>query len=64
MKIEVNNDTLLVAAIREKLKERSGYCPCTIVKNEDTKCICKSFREQTEPGPCHCGLYVKVKNND
>lgn len=21
--------------------------------------VCKEFREQTEPGYCHCGLYYK-----
>ena len=38
-----------------------GYCPCTVVKNEDTKCMCKEFKEQTEPGECHCGRFLKVK---
>ena len=35
------------------------YCPCRLTKSEDTKCPCKEFREQTEPGECHCGLFVK-----
>ena len=64
MQIKLNSDTLLVAAIKQKLKERNGYCPCTIIKNDDTKCMCKQFREQTTPGPCHCGLYVKVETNE
>ena len=37
-----------------------GYCPCLIEQNADTKCMCKDFREQTEPGPCHCGRFEKV----
>ena len=34
-----------------------------IHKTSDTKCMCKAFREQTTPGPCHCGLYVKEVQN-
>lgn len=58
MKIRSNPNKELVKEIREKLKENGGYCPCKIVKNEDTKCICKEFIEQGL-GPCHCGLYIK-----
>lgn len=57
--IKVNEDKELVSNIRTKLKENDGYCPCSIIKNDDTKCMCKEFREQ-ESGECHCGLYVKV----
>lgn len=58
MKIRVSDDTALVAEIRQKLKENDNYCPCRIEKTDDTKCMCKEFREQ-EYGECHCGLYVK-----
>ena len=59
MKIVLNNDLDLVADIRSRLKENDGYCPCRLVKSEDNRCICKEFREQTEEGYCHCGLYYK-----
>lgn len=58
--IRLNKDTELVKNIQQKLKETGGYCPCKLVKNEDTKCMCKEFREQ-KSGECHCGLYVKIK---
>lgn len=58
--IKLNEDKELVAEIRAQLKQNDGYCPCSIVKNEDTKCMCKEFREMEE-GECHCGLYVKIK---
>lgn len=61
MKITTNPDKDLVKTIREKLKANDGYCPCRLIKNEDTKCICKQFLEQEE-GECHCGLYIKVKD--
>lgn len=61
MRIKVSDNKEVVEEVRKKLKENSGYCPCKLFKNEDTKCICKEFRDQTELGECHCGLYVKVE---
>lgn len=61
MKIKVNPDKEYAAKIREALKENGGYCPCSLIKNEDTKCMCKEFREMIEKrefGMCHCGLYI------
>lgn len=43
----------------EFVKLNDGYCPCMIEKTEDTKCPCKDFREQKEPGLCHCGRFEK-----
>ena len=60
MAIRLSEDKELVEEIRQRLKENDGYCPCRIEKNEDTKCMCKEFREQ-EDGECHCGLFVKTK---
>lgn len=61
MRIKVSENKELVKEIRQKLKDNNGYCPCRLVKNEDTKCMCKEFIEQEELGECHCGLYVKVE---
>lgn len=61
MGIRVNSDKELVKKIKKKLKENAGYCPCRLVKNEDTKCMCKEFKDMianNEAGMCHCGLYV------
>lgn len=59
LKVSLNKDTNVVNKMRKAVKENDGYCPCELFKTPDTKCMCKAFREQTEPGPCHCGLYVK-----
>lgn len=48
------------ASVGDLAKANGGYCPCAVLKTEGTKCICKEFREQTEPGLCHCGRYEKV----
>lgn len=61
MTIKVSEDEQLVKEVRDKLTENGGYCPCKFIKNEDTKCMCKDFREQATPGECHCGLYIKVE---
>lgn len=58
MKIKLNTDKELVQMIKDGLKARDGYCPCMVEKNEDTKCMCKQFREM-KSGMCHCGLYIK-----
>ena len=65
MKVTTNPDKEYVKEIREKLKANNGYCPCRIRKTEDTKCMCKEFREQIKDenfeGYCHCMLYYKSK---
>lgn len=47
-------------SFRKEVEANDGYCPCMIEKNEDTKCMCKEFRDLNEPGECHCGRFVKV----
>lgn len=63
MKIKLNPDTEIVNTVKEGLKQTGGYCPCRREKTEDTKCMCKEFREQiADPnyeGFCHCMLYYK-----
>ena len=65
MKININPDKEFVNDMRKALKDNNGFCPCAIEKNEDTKCMCKEFREQiADPefeGYCHCMLYYKEK---
>lgn len=56
--IKLNDNKELVKEIKQKLKENNGHCPCSLIKTDDTKCMCKEFREQNT-GECHCGLYVK-----
>ncbi len=66
MAIRLNDDKEIVAAVREGLKRTGGYCPCRLARTEDTKCICREFREQmADPdfeGYCHCMLYYKTKD--
>ena len=65
MKIKLNPDEEFVREMKRQLKDNSGYCPCALIKNQDTKCMCKQFREQiADPdfeGYCHCMLYYKEK---
>lgn len=64
MRITVTPDKEYAAEIKRKLKDNGGYCPCSLVKNEDTRCMCKEFRDMIdrgETGTCHCGLYIAEK---
>ena len=47
--------------IRILVEQNDGYCPCAVIKTEDTKCMCKEFKEQKEPGKCHCGRFIKIE---
>lgn len=64
MKIKFNSDKDIVKEIKKQVKENDGYCPCQLARTPDTKCMCKAFREQTTPGACHCGLYIKIDDGD
>ena len=63
MKVKVVDDKARVEEIRKALEDNDGYCPCRLIKNVDTKCLCREFREQMAAGllgECHCGLYEVV----
>ena len=53
----------LVSEILEQIKNNGGYCPCKILHNEETKCMCKEFKdilkstEEPKSDTCACGLY-------
>jgi len=62
-KISKTDEVNYADEVIKKIKENDGYCPCKLTKTEDTKCMCKEFREQQE-GLCDCGLYYKTLVND
>lgn len=63
MSVMFNPNEEIVKTVKEGLKRTGGYCPCRRERTEDTRCICKEFREQiadpTYEGFCHCMLYYK-----
>lgn len=65
MKIRLNEDKSVVAAIAEGLKAKDGYCPCRVGKRPENKCMCEEFRAQIKDenfeGYCHCRLFYKEK---
>ena len=65
MNVSLNPDTEIVQTVKEGLKRTGGYCPCRLERSEDTKCMCREFREQlADPdyeGFCRCYLYYKEK---
>ena len=63
MKIKFNPDSEIVKLVQDGLKKTGGYCPCRLEKTEETKCMCKEFRDQIKDpdfeGFCHCMLHYK-----
>ena len=63
MKITLNPDQEVVNTVREGLRQTGGYCPCRFERTEETKCMCREFKEQIDDlayeGFCHCMLYYK-----
>lgn len=66
MAVRLNENKEIVAEIRESLKKTGGYCPCRVERTDDTRCMCREFKEQiADPdfeGYCHCMLYYKSKD--
>ena len=66
MGVTLNPNKEIVKVVKEGLKRTGGYCPCIREQSEDTKCMCKQFREQIKDrefeGFCHCMLYYKSKD--
>lgn len=58
MTIKLNKNNPKTNEIIQAIKNNDGHCPCKLIKNENTKCICKEFQEQAN-GICHCGLFIK-----
>lgn len=66
-KIILNDDLALVAEVNRQLQETRGYCPCALEWTEDTKCVCKTFKESLTNGEeteCNCGKYRIIKVED
>ena len=65
MAVRLNDNKEIVNEIREGLKHTGGYFPCRVERSDETKCICREFKEQiADPdfeGYCHCMLYYKSK---
>lgn len=58
--VKLTENRELEETIKQKLKENEGYCPCSLIKDESSKCMCKNVKEQ-KSGECHCELNVKCK---
>ena len=62
--LKLNTNTEVVNKILNALDRTSSqlghrYCPCSVLKAEDTICPCKEFRDDTSSKKCHCGLYIR-----
>ena len=46
-------------AIKQDINDNGGYCPCKVEHTEDTKCMCKNFKDM-DNGVCICKLFIKT----
>ncbi len=61
IQIKQTEDKELLEEILKQLKENDNYCPCSLTKTPDDKCVCKKFRDQIarkEVGECLCGRFI------
>lgn len=67
IKVTQTTDKELLAEILKQLAANDHFCPCSLTKTIDDKCMCKNFREQIErkePGECSCGRYILTITED
>ena len=63
MNIKPNPDKEFFAEISKAVDDNDGYCPCALLKNPSTKCMCEEFRnaiKEQKLGECHCGRYIVI----
>jgi hypothetical protein len=60
LKIIKNPDNEMYEKVTKAVEENMDFCPCLLEQNEDTKCVCKDFREQDYEGFCHCLRFKKI----
>jgi hypothetical protein len=66
-KIVLNDDLALIAEVNRQLQETRGYCPCSLIWDDSTKCVCSAFKESLTKGEeteCNCGKYKIIKIED
>lgn len=59
LKIFPNPDKEVYESVTKEIKANDGYCCCRIVRNENTRCMCKDFKEQQVEGSCYCERFIK-----
>ena len=64
MKVRIVDNKEIVEKIdaglaKNKEKYGEAYCPCRLKHIPENICMCKEFRDQLTPGPCHCGKFEK-----
>ena len=67
IQIRQTEDRELLEEILRQLKENDYYCPCSLTKKPEDKCMCGNFRnqiERREPGECSCGRYILTVTDD
>lgn len=67
--IKQTEDKELLSEILKQLEENDHYCPCSLNKTKDDKCMCKPFRDIINSNKlgtyeCQCGRYIATITKD
>lgn len=63
MKIIQNPDADFAHDWKKRIKKNNGFCPSSMTRTENDKCMCLAFRKMTQ-GMCPCGLYIKYEDDE
>ena len=61
LKIIPNPDKEMYEAVTKEVKANDGYCCCRLVRDKNTRCVCKDFKNQQTEGLCYCERFMKVE---
>lgn len=69
VKIKQTEDKELLDEILKQLKETDHFCPCSLTRTPNDKCMCKQFRDIINSGEigtheCACGRYIATITED
>lgn len=69
VKIKQTEDKELLDEILKQLKETDHFCPCSLTRTPNDKCMCKQFRDIINGGEigtheCACGRYIATITED
>lgn len=69
VKIKQTEDKELLDEILRQLKDNDHFCPCSLTRTQNDKCMCEQFRNVINSGEigtheCACGRYIATITED
>jgi hypothetical protein len=69
VKVRQTEDKELLDEILRQLKDNDHFCPCSLTRTQNDKCMCEQFRTVINSGEigtheCVCGRYIVTITED